>query len=166
MLHVEFAKNFEEKPHKTSHKNTWCHERWLSNRKTWYTEMQDANTCHIKKLWLHLKGDIFTAFFFVCLCSSNDVCFFTPYHCFCMRPAIMTDCRAKEKEINNISSALSVALLPYFFACFPLPQYESHLSLYADLKNEDAGRCRLCQFLLDSCHFLGNMCRICHKLCI
>lgn len=121
MLHVEFAKNFEEKPHKTSHKNTWCHERWLSHRKTWYTEMQDANTCHIKKLWLHLKGDIFTAFFFVCLCSSNDVCFFTPYHCFCMRPAIMTDCRAKEKEINNISSALSVALLPYFFACFPLP---------------------------------------------
>lgn len=24
--------------------------------------------------------------------------FFTPYHCFCIRPAIMTDCRAKEKR--------------------------------------------------------------------
>lgn len=72
--------------------------------------MQDANTCHIKKLWLHLKGEIFTAVFFVCFWSSNDVCFFTPYHCFCMSPAIMTDCRAKEKRKSTTSHLPSLSL--------------------------------------------------------
>lgn len=92
---------------------------------------------------------------FVCLCSSNDYCFFYTLSLLLHASCHYDDCKAKEKRKSgqHLICISSVALLPYFCACLTLAL---HLSLYEDLENGGTGRRRLCLFLLDSSHLIGN----------
>lgn len=87
--------------------------------KTGCKEMQDENTCHMKKLWLHLEEKNIQCSFPAACASLMMSVFFTPNHHFCMRPAIMTDCGAKEKR-------KSTSHLPYLSFCCLISLPASH----------------------------------------
>lgn len=87
----------------------------MEKRRDNHTEKCDVQKCKMQirtgGWWLYFKGQILTL---VRLFASNDDCFFTPYHCVCMHPAITADCRAKEKRKSEQHCICCLVSLPVF----------------------------------------------------
>lgn len=133
-----FRKNFKEK-HVVS-LVVITTQRWMMHRK--------ATCMSHEKNWLCSKSrHIDWLFVFVCLCFSN-VWFLTPYHCFCIHPAIMTDCKAKEKRkstTSNLPCLLDSCLISFPAShCINMKHTCHFMEIWKMKVQEDAG----CQFFV------------------
>lgn len=128
--------------------------------------MQDANTRHIKNLWLHLKGEIFTAFSQPA-CASLTMCVFSHLIIAFACVLLLWLIAGPKKRGNQQHLICPVCRSATSFLClFSTCLIQSTLVTLCRFENEGAAGCWLCQFLLDSWHLLGNRCWICRTLCM